>query len=389
MVTEAAECIVGACATSATDSIARLAEDNGLTVYGRPPRTYRPAAIPSHLLKKPGSSCGRSRLTSRRPAATERRAVPYTARIVALPLEAVHGWPSSRYPVGDEPRRVRRQVARHHDRPSAPPPRSTSSTCAGCSASPTPNEADPTGDVVRLREGRREGRRRRRLRRRLEARLLRLGVQGQAQGPEGRLPSSSRLPRRAREPAAPRRLRPRPHRGPHQLHRHSTPGLHAFTLDDLAADDPSEPLRILRAVFDRRPRSCGRGIEPRRDHRGGRRATSPSSPRALRARGHDPQRGRPLPRPAPVLPVRRGRRPPAQGRPLAPGRGDPTADPDVFATALRRAVRARWPTDGGLFGTERDRLVQRRPLRLAPTSSPLDRRRDRRRSSRSAGSTGR
>jgi predicted RNase H-like HicB family nuclease len=54
MVTEAAECIVGACATSATDSIARLAEDNGLTVYGRPPRTYRPAAIPSHLLKKPG-----------------------------------------------------------------------------------------------------------------------------------------------------------------------------------------------------------------------------------------------------------------------------------------------------------------------------------------------
>ena len=60
----------------------------------------------------------------------------------------------------------------------------TSSTCAGCSASRRPTRPIPTGATYAFEKrvdkaGGGDG-----LRRRLEARLLRLGVQGQAQGPK-------------------------------------------------------------------------------------------------------------------------------------------------------------------------------------------------------------
>src|SRR5205807_6511369 len=56
--------------------------------------------------------------------------------------------------------------------------------------------------VLRLREGGGEDWRWRWVRRRLEAWLLRVGVQGQAQGSGGRLPAAVAVPRGAREPAA-------------------------------------------------------------------------------------------------------------------------------------------------------------------------------------------
>lgn len=54
MIVEAVEGLIAAVYHYPPDSIERFVSDNGLTVHPRPPRTYRPAAIPSHLLEKPG-----------------------------------------------------------------------------------------------------------------------------------------------------------------------------------------------------------------------------------------------------------------------------------------------------------------------------------------------
>ena len=59
----------------------------------------------------------------------------------------------------------------------------------------------PGGHLVHLRARRAEDRRRRRLGRRVDARPLRLGIQGQAQEPQGRLPATAPLPRGPGKPA--------------------------------------------------------------------------------------------------------------------------------------------------------------------------------------------
>ena len=114
---------------------------------------------------------------------------------------------------------------------------------------PTPNEADPTGDWYAFEKG-----------------------AGKAAGGDGfadvwkrghfaweykgkrkdlaaGLPAAPAVPRGAREPAAARRLRPRPLRGPHQLHEHAdaAPPLHLAT----CSPSPAEPLRILARVMQR------------------------------------------------------------------------------------------------------------------------------------------
>jgi hypothetical protein len=54
MVVEAAESMIWGTIASPGDSLERFIADTGLTVHRRPPSTYRPAAIPSHLLTQPG-----------------------------------------------------------------------------------------------------------------------------------------------------------------------------------------------------------------------------------------------------------------------------------------------------------------------------------------------
>ena len=178
------------------------------------------------------------------------------------------------------PARVRGQVARRRRPRRRPPPRSTSSTCAGCSASRRPHEADPTGDAsTPSRSGVEQGRRRRRLRRRLEARLLRLGVQGQGQGPEGRLRPAPglqgrpRATRRSWSSATSTGSRSTP------TSPASSPVVKVVTLDDLAGRRP-----VRRPASPARRLHRARGAPPAHragpDHRAGGRATSPRSPRA-------------------------------------------------------------------------------------------------------------
>ena len=54
MIVEAAQGAISAACHGAPDTLERFLADNSLSVYSRPPRTYRPAAVPSHLLRKPG-----------------------------------------------------------------------------------------------------------------------------------------------------------------------------------------------------------------------------------------------------------------------------------------------------------------------------------------------
>jgi hypothetical protein len=54
MIVEAVECMISGSHDSPQDSLERFIGDKGLTVHRHPPRTYRPAAIPSHLLTQPG-----------------------------------------------------------------------------------------------------------------------------------------------------------------------------------------------------------------------------------------------------------------------------------------------------------------------------------------------
>lgn len=82
--------------------------------------------------------------------------------------------------------------------PSAPRPRSTSPTCAGCSASRLPTTRTRPVRTTRSRRARERPPGRRWLRRRVEAGLLRVGVQGQAQGSRRRLHNCSSTARRSR-----------------------------------------------------------------------------------------------------------------------------------------------------------------------------------------------
>ena len=127
------------------------------------------------------------------------------------------------------------------------------------------------------------------------------------------------------QPAAPRRLRPRPDRDPHELHR---PRARSSTPSPSTTSPPTtRPSRcaILRAVFTA-PEELRPRIEPAQITEKAARHFAELA-QSLRARGHDPQARRPLPRPAPVLPVRRGRRPPAEGHLRAPVRGVPRPSP--------------------------------------------------------------
>jgi hypothetical protein len=54
MIVEAVEGAVRAAHEFPPDSLERFVAEYGLTVHPKPPRTYRPAAIPSHLLSQPG-----------------------------------------------------------------------------------------------------------------------------------------------------------------------------------------------------------------------------------------------------------------------------------------------------------------------------------------------
>ncbi len=130
-----------------------------------------------------------------------------------------------------------------------------------------------------------------------------------------------------------------------------SPLTYVVTLDDLAAADPSEPLAHPAGGLHR-----ARGAPPARSSR----PRSPRRPpatfaelawRAPRARPR-PAGGRPLPRPDPVLPVRRGRRAPARrasSRRLADAtRGRARA---LFATALGELF-GRMAHGGGMFGAE-------------------------------------
>ena len=167
---------------------------------------------------------------------------------------------------------------------------------------------------------------------------------------DGRLPAAPAVPRGAGEPAAAGRLRPRPLRGPHQLHEHRQ-----------AASTPS-PRRPARATRRSRCASCARvmehpeqlrpGNDPRRADRRGRRASSPPWPSGLRDRGHEPHEVAHFldkllfcmfAEDAGLLPdglfarlAERGRRRP----------GDLHRRP-------RATCSRRWPTRAALFGAER------------------------------------
>ncbi len=176
-----------------------------------------------------------------------------------------------------------------------------------------PAEVDPTGTWFTFEKGLTTNRRRQRLRRRLEARLLRLGIQGQAQGPDGRLSAAPAIPRGPGEPAAPGRLRPRPLRDPHQLHRHDQAGPR---LRPRRPGRPGEPQAAPERLH--RPRRAQARHDAGTGHGRDRRAVRQARRRHARPR-RPGRRCRPLPDEADVLHVRRGHRPVAP-RPVHPHR---------------------------------------------------------------------
>ena len=138
---------------------------------------------------------------------------------------------------------------------------------AGCSASRRPTRLIRPARL-RLREGRHQGRRRRWVRGRLEEGLLRLGVQGQGQGPQGRLPPAAELPR---GPRATRRSWSSPtstDRDPDELHQPQPQAVHRHARRPggrrpvRGARDPASPLH--------RPGGAPPRHRARPDHREGR-----------------------------------------------------------------------------------------------------------------------
>ncbi len=90
---------------------------------------------------------------------------------------------------------------------------------------PKPAEADPEGTHYTFERGVRKTGGGHGWADVLDAGPFRLGIQGPAQGPDGRLLAVARLPRGPGEPAPAGGLRPRPLRGPYELHRHAEAGL--------------------------------------------------------------------------------------------------------------------------------------------------------------------
>jgi len=85
---------------------------------------------------------------------------------------------------------------------------------------PTPNEADPSGETFAFEKGAEKTSGGGGFADVWKRWLLRLGVQGQEEGPEGCVRPAPPVPRGPGEPSPPRRLRPRPVPGAHELHRH-------------------------------------------------------------------------------------------------------------------------------------------------------------------------
>ena len=138
----------------------------------------------------------------------------------------------------------------------------------------------PRGHLVHLRERRAENRRRQGLGRRLDARPLRLGIQGEAQGPQGSLLATAFVPRGPGKPAAVGRLRHGPLRGPHQLHQHGQAGP---CLRPGRAGRAGQPRHAPQASSPS-PRRCGPALPARRSP-SRRPSASPSWPTGCAARG--------------------------------------------------------------------------------------------------------
>ena len=150
--------------------------------------------------------------------------------------------------------------------------------------------------------------------------------------PRCRLHPAPRLQGRARKSAPARRLGHQADPHPHQLHQ---PG-------KMVHRDPGQPDR--RAAEPRDPRFLftSRGCSERRT----RPTTSPGSRRPIRpiatslqARGEEPHADRPLPGPAPLLPLRRGRRHPAP-RPRQRLLAFTAKHPEQFLPAIAQLLSA-------------------------------------------------
>lgn len=160
--------------------------------------------------------------------------------------------------------------------PSARPRSRTSSISASSSASrPRPSGTRRETSTPSRRGD--EGERRPGMGRRLVSESLRLGVQGGARQSQKGVRPVAAVPGGSGEPAAPRRLRPRPLRGSHQLHRHRQASLRLRPGDARPAGASGRAARPLG-----RPRLA----QAEDDGRGGHRAGG----RALRGAGRGPAR---------------------------------------------------------------------------------------------------
>ena len=147
---------------------------------------------------------------------------------------------------------------------------------------PTPTDADPTGSFYTFERGAEKTDGGARLGRRLVSRALRLGVQGPARRPEQAVPPAAPVPRGPGEPAAPGRLRPRPLRGPHQLHRHRQEGLCLLTGRPRPTRAPGSPEGVWTDPNLLRPDTTPEAVTKEAAERFGHLSAS------LQARGVDP-----------------------------------------------------------------------------------------------------
>ena len=230
---------------------------------------------------------------------------------------------------------------------------------------PTPTEADPTGSFYTFERG---------------AEKTSGGdgwadvwfrghfaweYKGQHAEPESRLPPAPAVPRGPGEPAAAGRLRPRPLRDPHQLHRHRNK-VYAFALDDL--DQPENLARPAEPLWTD-PDAPPAGHNRRRPSRKRRPRASARWRPACKRRGVEPHRAAHFlvqllfclfAEDVGLLPKRAVHRP---ARALAYAN---RSDSRRGSTALLAAMR-----DGGDFGVERARPLQRRAVRRDRRVEPL------------------
>ena len=321
-----------------------LLDANGLSNRSRDPAsagTMRSPRASSPRSRRSSSTARRSRPGQPRAERSSSSSRSSTTAAGCTPRSATAHRPSTKRS-GGSPARLRRHsqaVRRTGARPSPPDARRAD-----------PDRRRPDRLLVRVREGRREVRRRRRFRRRLEAGLLRLGVQGQAQGPQGRLPPARRLQGRAREPAAPRRLRSRSDRGPHQLHRPlaGRPTRSPST----TSRRPTRPSRSRScAPSSPNPRRCARRHAPAQITETAARHFAELAV-ALHARGHEPQAVAHFLDKLLFCLFAEDAGTAAQGPPLPAGRRRPARSPTTSARPSASSSRG-WPSGGGMFGAER------------------------------------